>query len=163
MRRLRAAIGSLVFLVLVPGVIAGVLPWMLTAWKGSSAWPLQVTGLVLLVGGASVLLVAFARFVLEGLGTPAPVAPTERLVIGGLYRYLRNPMYLAVAATIIGQALILGRLVLLAYAVVFAAVVAVFVHAYEQPTLTARYGDQYEAYRRAVPAWWPRRRPWNRR
>jgi len=107
---------------------------------------------VLLVGGASVLLVAFARFVLEGLGTPAPVAPTERLVIGGLYRYLRNPMYLAVAATIIGQALILGRLVLLAYAVVFAAVVAVFVHAYEQPTLTARYGDQYEAYRRAVPA-----------
>ncbi len=159
-RRLRAAFGSLVFLVLAPGMVAGVLPWLLTAWQGRSPWPQQIAGLTLLVGGTIVLLAAFARFAVEGLGTPAPVAPTEHLVIGGLYRYVRNPMYLAVGATIIGQALILGRLVLLAYAALFATAVAVFVNTYEQPTLTDRYGKNYDSYRRAVPAWWPRRRPW---
>ena len=116
-----------------------------------------------MVGGAAVLLHALARFVVEGVGTPAPVAPTERLVVGGLYRHVRNPMYIAVAATIVGQALILGRLGLLVYAAVFGAVVAAFVRGYEEPTLAQRYGEQYEDYRRAVPAWWPRRRPWTGR
>jgi protein-S-isoprenylcysteine O-methyltransferase Ste14 len=158
---LRAALGSLVFLVLAPGIVAGVLPWALTGWEARSPLrALQVAGLVLVGGGAAVLLHAFGRFVVEGLGTPAPIAPTERLVVGGLYRYVRNPMYLAVAATIVGQALILGRPGLLGYAAVFGAAVAVFVHGYEEPTLAKRYGEQYETYRRAVPAWWPRRRPW---
>ena len=88
------------------------------------------------------------------------MAPTEELVLGGLYRHVRNPMYIAVAATIVGQALILGRPGLLVYAAVFGAAVIAFVHLYEEPTLTRRYGAQYDAYRRAVPAWWPRRRPW---
>ena len=92
--------------------------------------------------------------------TPAPIAPTERLVVGGLYRYVRNPMYLAVGATIVGQALLLGRWVLLAYAAVFGLVVAAFVRGYEEPTLHETYGEEYEAYRRAVPGWWPRRTPW---
>ena len=147
---------------LAPGVVAGLLPWLLTDWETRSPWPpLQFAGLGLVVVGCGVLLHAFARFVIEGLGTPAPVAPTERLVVGGLYRHVRNPMYLAVAATIVGQALILGRVGLLVYAAVFGAAVAAFVHAYEEPTLAKRYGEQYEAYRRAVPAWWPRRRPWD--
>ena len=81
------------------------------------------------------LLHAFARFVLEGIGTPAPVAPTRHLVVGGLYRYVRNPMYIAVASTIVGQALLLGRPGLLLYAAVFGAVVWAFVHWYEEPTL----------------------------
>src|SRR5262249_25109001 len=109
---------------------------------------------------ALVLVHAFARFVLEGVGTPAPVAPTEQLVVGGLYRFVRNPMYLAVAAIIVGQALVLGRPILLAYAAVFGAVVGAFVHWYEEPTLSRQYGEQYESYRRAVPAWWPRLKPW---
>jgi protein-S-isoprenylcysteine O-methyltransferase Ste14 len=158
MPRLRAALGSIAFLVLAPGIVAGLLPWALTGWESRSPWPpLQIAGLALLVVGLAVLLHSFVRFVVEGLGTPAPVAPTEHLVIGGLYRYVRNPMYLAVAATIIGQALILGRPGLLAYAAAFGAAVASFVHAYEEPTLARRYGEQYDAYRRAVPAWWPRR------
>ena len=70
-------------------------------------------------------------------------------------------MYLAVGATIVGQALVLGRPGLLVYTAVFGVVVGAFVHGYEQPTLAKRYGQQYEAYRRAVPAWWPRRRPWD--
>jgi protein-S-isoprenylcysteine O-methyltransferase Ste14 len=155
--RARAAIGTTVFLVLAPGVVAGVIPWWLTGWESDDLWaPLRVLGAALIVAGAAVLLHAFARFVVEGLGTPAPVAPTERLVIGGLYRYVRNPMYLAVGATIVGQSLLLGQLGLLAYAAAFGAAVLAFVRLYEEPTLARRYGEQYEAYRRAVPGWWPR-------
>jgi protein-S-isoprenylcysteine O-methyltransferase Ste14 len=157
MTKARAAAGSFVFLLLAPGVVAGVVPGLLTGWE-SNDWPLlvRVLGGLLIAGGVGVLLHAFGRFVLEGLGTPAPVAPTERLVVGGLYRHVRNPMYVAVAATIIGQALLFGRPVLLAYAALFIAVVAAFVHLYEEPTLMSRYGDEYAAYRRAVPAWLPR-------
>jgi protein-S-isoprenylcysteine O-methyltransferase Ste14 len=120
-----------------------------------------LAGAVLIVAGAGALLHAFARFVVEGGGTPAPLAPTERLVVGGLYRHVRNPMYVAVGATIAGQALLLGRPLLLAYAAAFWLVVAAFVRGYEEPTLSARYGEEYAAYRRAVPAWWPRLRPWS--
>jgi protein-S-isoprenylcysteine O-methyltransferase Ste14 len=161
MRRLQAALGSALFLVVAPGVVAGLVPWLLTAWESTEPpLVLVVLGAALIVAGAAVLLSAFGRFVLEGRGTPAPVAPTERLVVGGLYRYVRNPMYVAVGATIVGQALLLGRLGLLLYAALFWLVVATFVHAYEEPTLAARYGEEYAAYRRAVPAWRPRLRPW---
>jgi protein-S-isoprenylcysteine O-methyltransferase Ste14 len=162
MTRARAAAGSLVFLALVPGVVAGVVPWLLTGWDPTDPpSALQVIGGALIAAGTAVLLSAFARFALEGIGTPAPVAPTEHLVVGGLYRHLRNPMYVAVAATIIGQAALLGRPVLLLYAALFMAVVAAFVHGYEQPVLNERFGDEYERYRRNVPAWWPRLRPWD--
>lgn len=165
MSRARAAAGSLVFLLLAPGVAAAVVPWLLTGWSvdESFAWlPLQLVGALLIVAGAAVLVHAFARFVVEGLGTPAPVAPPEQLVVGGLYRHVRNPMYVAVASTIIGQALLLGRPVLLAYAALFMAAVAAFVRWYEEPTLTRRFGAEYAAYRRAVPAWHPRLHPWRR-
>jgi protein-S-isoprenylcysteine O-methyltransferase Ste14 len=154
-----------VFLVLAPGVVAGLIPWLLTGWEVREPlphWlPLRIAGVILLAAGTAALLDAFWRFVVEGLGTPAPVAPTEHLVVGGLYRYVRNPMYLAVGATIVGQALLLGQPILLLYAVAFAVVVASFVHWYEEPTLKDQFGEQYEAYQRAVPAWWPRREPWD--
>ncbi len=153
--------GAQLFLAVAPGVVAGLVPWLLTAWEpGATRLPLQVIGALLIVAGVVVLLDAFARFVVEGLGTPAPVAPTERLVVGGLYRYVRNPMYLAVGAMIAGQALLLARPLLLLYAATFAAVVFAFVRLYEEPTLAHQFGAEYEDYRRAVPGWWPRLRPW---
>jgi protein-S-isoprenylcysteine O-methyltransferase Ste14 len=156
-----AAAGSAIFLALAPGVVAGVVPWLVTGWESKHPpLALQVLGALLIVTGAAVLVEAFARFVVEGVGTPAPVAPTERLVVGGLYRHVRNPMYVAVASTIVGQALLLGQWVLLAYAALFAATVATFVHGYEEPTLTQQFGAEYDEYRRAVPRWWPRLRPW---
>jgi protein-S-isoprenylcysteine O-methyltransferase Ste14 len=161
MRRWQAAVGSVAFLVAAPGVMAGLVPLMLTGWD--SADPPAVAfwaGVALVVVGVVALVHAFARFVLEGRGTPAPIAPTDRLVVGGQYRYVRNPMYVAVTATIAGQALLLGRWALLLYAALFWAVTATFVRVYEEPTLAARYGAQYDAYRRAVPAWRPRLRPW---
>src|SRR5260370_13363024 len=109
MGRAAAATGSAAFFVLAPGVVAGFVPWWLTGWRFQDPlpyWaPLRLVGTLLLVAGLAVLVRAFAQFVAEGVGTPAPVAPTERLVVGGLYRYVRNPMYLAVLATILGQAL----------------------------------------------------------
>jgi protein-S-isoprenylcysteine O-methyltransferase Ste14 len=153
----------LLFLAVAPGVVAGLLPWWLTGWDSDAAVPLPVVaaGVVLVAVGVGVLVHAFARFVAEGLGTPAPIAPTKHLVVGGLYRYVRNPMYLAVAATIVGQAMILGQTGLLLYAVAFCVAVALFVHFYEEPTLARQFGTEYDTYRRAVPAWWPRRRPWS--
>ena len=161
MGRRRAAIGSALFLVAAPGVAAGVVPWLLTGWESSDP-PVAVAilGVALIAAGAVVVVHAFARFVTEGAGTPAPVAPTERLVVGGLYRHVRNPMYLAVASMIVGQALLLGRSSLLLYAAIFYAVSIAFVRGYEEPVLESRYGDEYRAYRRAVPGWWPRLRPW---
>src|SRR5262245_51522046 len=99
MRRFSAIAGSALFLVAAPGVVAGLMPWLLTDHYRMplSAVPgFAPLGWLLAIGAAGILLHSFARFALEGLGTPAPVAPTEKLVVGGVYRHVRNPMYLAV-------------------------------------------------------------------
>jgi protein-S-isoprenylcysteine O-methyltransferase Ste14 len=153
-------------LVLQLGVVTGLVPWWLTGWRvrhpaPPRAWaPLRVAGAALLATGAVVPVHAFLRFVVEGVGSPAPIAPTQQPVVGGPYRYVRNPMYLAVVAVIIGQALALGQPGLLAYAAAVGGATAAFAHGYEEPTLCRQFGAQYQAYRRAVPAWWPRRHPW---
>jgi protein-S-isoprenylcysteine O-methyltransferase Ste14 len=161
MRKLTAAAGSAVFLVVAPGVVAGLVPWWLTGWRVGNHYPVgvRVAGALAVAAGSAVLLSAFVQFVAEGRGTPAPVAPTDQLVVRGLYRYVRNPMYLAVLTVIAGQALILARPVLLAYAAVVAAAFAAFVHWYEEPTLASRYGAQYDDYKSQVRRWRPRLRP----
>ncbi len=157
MRKLTAAACSAVFLVIAPGIVAGLVPWWLTQWRMGAAYPLpvRVTGALETGAGAGALVLAFAQFAIQGRGTPAPRAPTEQLVVRGLYRRVRNPMYLAVLAVINGQAILLGRPVLLGYAAAVGAAFIAFVYGYEQPTLARRYSAQYEAYRRAVPGWWP--------
>jgi protein-S-isoprenylcysteine O-methyltransferase Ste14 len=164
MRRPVAAVGSAVFFVVGPGIVVGLIPWLLTGWQvrePAPYWaPMRVLGVILLVAGLIVLVQAFVRFVVEGFGTPAPVAAPDRLVVGGLYRYVRNPMYVAILAAIVGQALLWGQLGLLLYAAAVWTISAVFVRGYEEPALTRRFGAEYGAYRRAVPAWWPRLHPW---
>jgi protein-S-isoprenylcysteine O-methyltransferase Ste14 len=164
MRRPTAAVGSALFFLVGPGIMAGLIPWLLTGWQVREPlpyWaPMRVLGVILLLAGLIVVIQAFVRFVVEGFGTPVPVAAPERLVVGGVYRYVRNPMYVAILAAIVGQALLLGQLTLLLYAAVAWLVVAAFVRLYEEPTLARRFGADYEAYRRTVPAWWPRLRPW---
>lgn len=164
MRKIPASVGAAVWFALAPGVVAGLVPWSLTRWQPSPLAgfdvPVRLVGWALVLAGAAVLLEAFARFAHEGLGTPVPLAPTEHLVVGGLYRYVRNPMYLAVLATIVGQALVLGRFGLLWYAAAVFAAFAVFVRGYEEPTLSRQFGDQYTRYRTAVRRWRPRMHPW---
>jgi protein-S-isoprenylcysteine O-methyltransferase Ste14 len=157
MAKVRATVGSVVFLAVAPGVVAGLLPWLITGWHGGPvmAW-LQAIGWVLIGVGAAVLLQAFGQFALQGLGTPAPVAPPEKLVIRGLYRYVRNPMYLAVSSVIIGQAAVLGSWPLIGYSVVVGAAFSAFVHFYEEPTLRRQFGRDYESYLQSVPRWLPR-------
>ena len=162
MTRRGAAVGSLLFTVGMPGVVAGLIPYVITGgWVAQGApFAVQVVGASLLVVGIGVLAHTVIRFVVEGLGTPFPGAPTQNLVVGGLYRYVRNPMYLAVIAVILGQAAILGSVTLLVYAAIVWVTVASFVHFYEEPTLASEYGEQYDEYRRAVRGWWPHVTPW---
>jgi protein-S-isoprenylcysteine O-methyltransferase Ste14 len=155
-----AAVVSAAFFALAPGLVAGVIPWYLTdGWarnEPSDGWILAALGGALIVGGVAVLVHAFARYVIEGRGSPAPAAPTERLVVGGLNRYVRNPMYVAVIATILGQALFLSRPVLLVYAAGAFATMAAFTRWYEEPVLAQQFGARYETYCKEVPRWLPR-------
>ena len=130
MRKRRAAVGTAVMAV-GPSTVVGVVPWLLTRWEVRDpvpgGMPARVLGALLVGSGAVVLTHCFGRFVTEGVGTPAPIAPPENLVVGGLYRHVRNPMYLAMAAAVAGQACVLGQPKLLLYPVIAALPVASFV------------------------------------
>jgi len=169
MRRAFSIIGSFIFLVLAPGVVAGYVPWRLCRWQMSPAllgtlpfrgFPLQIVGGLMIAAGLPVLLDSFARFALQGLGTPAPVLPTRHLVVTGLYRHVRNPMYVAVTSLIFGQALLFGSLRVLEYGLVVWLAFHLFVLAYEEPTLRRTFGPEYEKFCANVPRWVPRLKPW---
>jgi protein-S-isoprenylcysteine O-methyltransferase Ste14 len=117
-------------------------------------------GAALIALGAAALVESFVRFALRGQGTPAPPFPTERLVASGLYRHVRNPMYVAVVAVILGQALLVGSIALLEYGAVVWLMFHLFVALYEEPTLRRSFGADYETFRAAVPRWIPRLKPW---
>ena len=157
----RAAWGSLLFFLLAPGSTAGLVPWLITGWHSAApAWA-EVIGAVVTGAGTALVVASFIQFVVEGRGTPAPVAPTQELVVGGLYRWVRNPMYLGVAAAIGGQALGFGSTGVALWLAAFVLAVSTFVVTYEEPTLRRTFGTSYEEYRRAVHRWIPRVRPWN--
>jgi len=162
-RRSTAAVGSAVFFLAAPGTVAGVLPWLITGWRFQEPPGWQVTrviGVLLICAGLIPTVRAFVEFARAG-GTPMPTTPTEHLVVTGANRYIRNPMYAGLLLVIVGQAFLFGQYAgPLVYAAVVWAVTAAFVRWYEEPTLRRTYGAEYEAYRRAVPAWWPRLRPW---
>lgn len=166
MRRVFAVLGSAVFLVLAPGTVAGLVPWRISRWRVEGSvfglLPLRVAGALLIAAGLAGLLDSFARFALQGLGTPAPVFPTRDLVITGPYRYVRNPMYVAVLAVILGQGLLLGNVRVLGYGALVWLACHLFVVAYEEPTLRASFGAQYEDFCGAVPRWIPRLSPWRK-
>jgi protein-S-isoprenylcysteine O-methyltransferase Ste14 len=161
--RVRAWVGTIIFLFLAPGIVAGLIPWLITGWRlpdpGSWAVPVTIVAGVLVLGGIALLLDAFVRFA-RADGTPAPPAPTAHLVVVGPYRFVRNPMYLGVLAIILGQALLFGSWGVLVYGAITFAVVVAFVRGYEEPTLAETYGEEYATYRENVRAWIPRLRPW---
>lgn len=166
MRKQVAAADSAVFFLAGPGVVAGLVPWLLTGWRWHEPAPhwmiARIPGVLLIAAGLVVLVHAFVRFVAEGLGTPVPAAAPTRLVVGGLYRWVRNPVYVALLAIVLGQALLLGQLGPLIYAAVVWAIAASCVRWRKEPVLARRFGADYDRYRRAVSAWLPRVRPWRR-
>jgi len=165
MRKVLAVIGSAVFLIIAPGFVAGLAPWWITHWQVEAPFfglpLLRWVGALFIALGAIGLLDSFVRFALQGLGTPAPVFPTRHLVVSGLYRYVRNPMYVAVVSTILGQGLIFGSVRLLEYGGLAWLVAHLFVLFYEEPTLRASFGSEYEAFCAEVPRWIPRLTPWS--
>jgi protein-S-isoprenylcysteine O-methyltransferase Ste14 len=159
--RASVATGSALFFLLVPGTVAGVIPYWLTRWESHNWYaatvPARTVGVVLVGAGLAVLIHSCHRFVVEGGGTPAPAAPPTTLVVHGFYRYVRNPMYLALLALIVGQALLLGRFILLGYAALVWLACHLFVVLYEEPQLRRTFGAAYDRYRADVRRWRPRR------
>ena len=121
---------------------------------------LRALGVLLIAIGVPVVLESFGRFALQGRGTPAPVLPTQHLVVTGSYRHVRNPIYLAVVAIILGQGLLFGHAGLLVYAAFLWLGFHLFVLAYEEATLRKAFAAEYDAYCANVPRWLPRLRPW---
>jgi protein-S-isoprenylcysteine O-methyltransferase Ste14 len=163
MQRSTAAIGSAAFFIAAPGTVVGLIPWLITRWDIPYSTPLwrvlQVVGVLMIVFGLIPVMHAFTQFAKAG-GTPMPIAPTERLVVTGFNRYVRNPMYVGLIVVILGQALLFGSLWLVLYAAIAWLITATFVRFYEEPTLLREYDGEYETYRRNVRAWLPRVRPW---
>ena len=161
--RAGAVVGSVIFFGIAPGVVAGWIPYALSGWRFEPAllgFPAgRIAGGILVAIGLAVLVDCFKRFAIEGVGTPAPVAPTEYLVGSGPYRYVRNPMYLAVVSIILGQGILLGSLALLGYAGVVWLLFHVFVCAYEEPTFGSSSGSRIGPTRLGVGRWWPRMCP----
>lgn len=164
MNRAAAVAGSALFLVIAPGTIAVYVPWQICRWHSASPllglFPLRIAGVLLIVAGLPVLVDSFLRFALHGLGTPAPIAPPTHLVITGLYRFVRNPMYVAVASLIMGQGLLFSSGRVLAYGLVVLIAFHLFVLLYEEPTLESKFGSEYREYRKNVRRWWPRLTGW---
>ena len=150
MTRGLAALGSAVFFLIAPTTVAGVVPWWISQWRLQAPFfDLQLIrwfGVVLILLGIPVLVETFTRFALQGGGTPAPVAPTQHLVITGPNRYVRNPIYLALVAIVLGQGLILGNARLLVYGALLWIGFHIFVLAYEEPTLRRTFGTEYDTY-----------------
>jgi protein-S-isoprenylcysteine O-methyltransferase Ste14 len=163
-QRIMAVLGSAVFFVVAPCTLAGLVPWWMTGWRLQPPFlGLELTrglGAIMILAGVPGLVDSFARFALQGLGTPAPIAPTRNLVVTGLYRYVRNPIYVAVVAIIVGQAVLIGDWRLIVYGALLWLFFHVWVVAYEEPTLEQTFGREYEAFRAGVPRWIPRMRAW---
>ncbi len=163
-QRTTAVLGSVVFFLIAPCTLAGLVPWLITGWQLQPPFlALELTrgvGAAMIVAGVLGLVDAFARFALQGLGTPAPIAPPRNLVVTGLYRYVRNPIFVAVVAIILGQALLMAEWRLIVYGALLWLAFHVQVVVYEEPTLSQTFGSEYAAFRAAVPRWIPRITPW---
>ena len=150
------------FVIFIPGTAFVQVPYLLMA-KTLPRPAALVNWLALapLSVGAAILLKCAWDFAVVGLGTPAPIDPPKSLVVTGIYRFVRNPMYLGVDLVLFSEALLFSSPKLCVYAVAVAAGFFLFVLAYEEPTLRKKFGASYQAYCRAVPRWLPRLTPWS--
>lgn len=163
--RLTPAQGSILFFFLAPGTVAGLMPWLISGWTFEAPYPggdaTRFIGAALVFAALDIIVDSFARFATTGKGTPAPTNPTRSLIISGYYRHVRNPMYVAVACAILGQAILFGNDGVLVYGVLVWVVFHAFVVLYEEPTLAKSFPEAFRAYRANVPRWIPRVTPWH--
>jgi protein-S-isoprenylcysteine O-methyltransferase Ste14 len=152
--------------VLLPGTVTLAIPalllWLTGSHVGWGVAPLTIAvGALLIALGLSLFLRTVTLFATAGRGTLAPWDPTQRLIVRGPYRYVRNPMITGVLTILLGEAVLLGSWVILIEAAIFFAINAVYFPLFEEPGLRRRFGADYDRYRANVPRWIPRLRPWN--
>ncbi|HEY3054138.1 MAG TPA: isoprenylcysteine carboxylmethyltransferase family protein [Thermoanaerobaculia bacterium] len=151
--------------IIVSIIFVSIWTWFIPRWIAGGKlnpqlnWPAIV---LMSIGGVIVLRCVF-DFAWRGLGTPAPFDPPRRLVVTGLYRWVRNPMYVGMGIFLVGEALLLPSIrgeMLIMVAILWV-VVTLFIIVYEEPTLRRTFGDDYERYRRNVHRWLPRLTPFD--
>ena len=146
---------ALIAFLILPTTVGGVLPWIILPndqWRTRSVplgWPVLLLGL-------TVLLWCVRDFYVLGKGTLAPWDPPKNMVVVGLYRYVRNPMYIGVLGTVVGWSMIAGSPLMAAYAATVAIAFHLRVIFYEEPTLARMFGDEWTRYCNSVNRWWPR-------
>ncbi len=155
------ALKTLLFTVVVPGTVTVLLPyWFLSSEPTVFTTQLGVVrylGVLPMLLGASIYLWCAWDFAATGKGTPAPIDPPKRLIVRGLYRWVRNPMYVGVLLILLGEALFFASPTLVAYSAALFGIFHIFVILYEEPTLRGKFGDPYQLYRNSVPRWVPRK------
>ncbi len=152
---------SLFFAIVIPGTVAVLIPYLIVSRRGADIvgpWMAgRLISLIAIVVGAAILIRCIWDFAAKGRGTLAPIDPPRRLVVQGLYRYVRNPMYLGVLILLLGQAAFFQSVELLQYTAAWFIFVNLFVVLYEEPSLRRRFGDSYEQYSESVHRWVPSR------
>jgi protein-S-isoprenylcysteine O-methyltransferase Ste14 len=164
------AIKNLVAIILLPGMVTVLVPWLILAGEGPrrGGWGLPapwwvlpvIAGPGLILAGLALVFTTISLFIRLGRGTLAPWAPPARLVIQGPYRHVRNPMISGVLAILLGEALLFGSLPLVFFFLFAAALNMVYIPLSEEPGLERRFGESYRRYKRSVPRWIPRLQPW---
>ncbi len=159
----RSLVVSILFAVFGgPGFVLVYIPWWMTRFRippGEPAWQWLIAAAMILTG-LTPLFASMIRFVFVGRGTLVPGIPTEHLVVSGLYRYVRNPMYLGVLLSLAGEAVLLWSRDIVLEALIAWLATHLFILVYEEPTLSRRYPGEYPSYKRNVPRWLPRLKPW---
>src|SRR6266478_6777718 len=151
---------TILFTLLVPGTVLGLVPFALAAGTKGQRIDLgtaHLMGFTLLLPGITIIIWCFIDFVRRGRGTPAPYDPPRKLVVVGLYTYVRNPQYVGVILVAVSEAILSGGIFLFGYAVFLAVGYHLFVRFYEEPTLRRMFGEEYVQYCAVVSRWLPRR------
>ena len=149
------------FSLVLPAIVLVVIPWSIDPHPVIASGIPLVAGLLILTIGLFVMAETIVTFIRIGKGTLAPWSPTRRLIVGGMYAYVRNPMILGVIIVLIGESFVLLSLPILTWAVLVFVINTIYFIFSEEPGLEKRFGDEYREYKRNVPRWIPRRRPWD--
>lgn len=149
---------NLFFTILQPGVVAGVVPYLILRSTGRDLIPgsfntLHYAGAILMAAGFLIMIACILRFATEGRGTLSPLDPTKRLVVSGLYRYSRNPMYVGVMLILIGEAVFWRSPAMALYAAVIFIAFNIFISLHEEPRLRRQFAEEYERYVKRVRRW----------
>jgi protein-S-isoprenylcysteine O-methyltransferase Ste14 len=152
---------------IVPVILTTLVPVLIAQWEHHAKNPLVssstfhlLAGSIVTLAGLLLFIITVITFILIGNGTIMPWDPTRKLVVAGVYRYVRNPMILGVLTLLVGEALLFASYIIAALALLFFGINTVYFIFSEEPGLVKRFGQEYREYMQNVPRWIPRRKPW---